>query len=227
MSHGGDPLTTRTAEIASEIAASCRALAVDLVVGSAGNVSARVDDNHMLVTPSGIHMADVEPDDLVLVDIASGKPVYGGTPTSELALHCTILRARPDVGAVVHTHSPMAAAFGVARVDVPFVCNENLYIRASKIRVTPYATAGSPALAQRCLDTFEIEDASRAVILANHGPVTLGDSVPEATETAMMVEWIADVYHRALTIGKPVILTPRQQSELAANYGAPGFELAN
>lgn len=220
-------MTTRTAEIASEIAASCRSLAVDLVAGSAGNVSARVDDHHMLVTPSGIHMADVEPENLILVDIASGEPMYDGTPTSELLLHCTILRARPDVGAVVHTHSRMAAAFGVARVDVPFVCPENLYIRASKIRVTRYATAGSPALAQNCLETFEIEEASRAVILANHGPVALGDSVPEATETAMMVEWIADVYHRALTIGTPVILTPRQQAELAANYGAPGFELTN
>ncbi len=211
--------------LASEISEACHTLSGTHVIGSAGNISHRVGEDKALFTPSGAKLATMRPGDLVLVDIPTAAAVGDGTPTSEVRLHCRIYRARPDVTAIVHTHSKMAAAFGVARVDVPFICNESLSIRASKIRVTDFAPAGSPELAKHCLDAFAKEPMTRAIILANHGPVALGDSVAEATETVMMVEWISEVYYRALSIGTPVVLTPEQQAALASNYGVPGFDL--
>jgi len=215
----------RRGEVASEIVAVCRELAGTYVIGTGGNVSARCDDGSVLVTPSGAEFATIQAGDLVRVDLTSGDVLGSGVPTSESALHLGLLRTMRDINAVVHTHSKFATAFAVARVDVPFVCNESLSIRASTIRVTDFAPAGSQELADACLRTFGREPVPRAVILANHGPIAIGTTVAEAEDTAINVEWVCDVYYKALVIGQPVLLSREEQAALAANYGIPGFEV--
>src|SRR5215218_5688791 len=96
-----------------------------LVIGSAGNISARVDDDRFVVSAAGVRYEEIGPDDHPVVDRRNGSWEGPRPPTSEIALHTGLMGALPDVGAVVHTHSRYAAAFSVARLDLPFICNEN------------------------------------------------------------------------------------------------------
>ena len=106
----------------------------------------------------------------------------------------------PDVGAVVHTHSRYAAAFSVARLDLPFICNESIATRAERVLVTEYAPPGSVDLGEQALATFRVQPGSRAVLLANHGVVAIGPTVGDAYVVAQSVEWTAEICHLARTL---------------------------
>jgi L-fuculose-phosphate aldolase len=97
-----------------------------LVVGSAGNISERVDEDRFVVSPGGVAYAEVTAADFPVVSIVSGESKGPLKPTSELWLHRALYEAFPDTDAIVHTHSKYAAAFAVARIDLPFICNENI-----------------------------------------------------------------------------------------------------
>jgi L-fuculose-phosphate aldolase len=203
---------------------ACLRLVVDrLVVGSAGNVSERIDAERFVVSPGGRLYEELQAEDYPLVDIPSGEAVSGLPPTSELALHQALYQAFPDVQAVVHTHSRYAAAFAVARVDLPFVCNENIGPGSEKVLVTdPYAAPGTTDLGTQAVRTFARQPGSRAVLLANHGVVALGASVSKAYLIAAQVEWIAEVTHHAATLDpnlRGVVTIPHDQQDLiGTNY---------
>lgn len=204
---------------------ACLRLVADrLVVGSAGNISERLGRGWMVVSPGGRLYENLEPTQYPLVDIETGEVHSGLAPTSELALHQAIYRALPDTVAVVHTHSKFAAAFAVARVDLPFVCNENIGPASEAILVTdPYAAPGTETLGAQAVATFQRQPGSRAVLLANHGVVALGDSVRQAYTVAEQVEWIAEVTHHASTLRHDlpgVVAIPSDQQDLIGrNYG--------
>ena len=140
------------------------------------------------------------PTDHPLVDLGTGGWSGPLRPTSEIALHLGLMRALPDVGAIVHTHSRYAAAFAVARRDLPFICNESMVTRAEQVLVTEYAPPGSVDLAEQALATFRRQPGSRAVLLANHGVVALGPTVDDAYLVAQAVEWTAEICHLARTL---------------------------
>lgn len=201
------------------ILATCRHMVESqLVLWSAGNVSVRSGDA-LVVTPSGVPYADLLPDDMVEVDVASGAVAGARQPTSELGLHLGLMRALPDVGAIVHTHSKHALALAVARQSIPFICNESLGTRAREILVTDFAPPGSTGLADACLGAFRTQPGSRAVLLANHGVVAIGPDLESAYVVAQQVEWVAEVYVMARQLGGVNVLTSEQQDALAANYG--------
>jgi L-fuculose-phosphate aldolase len=129
----------------------------------------------------------------------------------------------PDVGAIVHTHSRHAAAFAVARLDLPFICNENMATRAERVLVTEYAAPGSAALAERALATFRRQPGSRAVLLANHGVVAIAPTVEDAYQVAHAVEWTAEICHLARTLTASgtgeTVLDRDIQRAIARNYG--------
>lgn len=204
--------------------AACLQMVVDgLVIGSAGNISVRVDDHRFVVTAAGIPYGRLTPADHPVVDARSGEWDGPHPPTSEIALHRGVLGAMPDVGALVHTHSRYAAAFAVARLDLPFICNESMATRAERVLVTAYAPPGSTDLGEQALATMRRQDGSRAVLLANHGVVAIGPSIDDAYLVARSVEWTAEICHLARTLvaagAGETVLDAEVQAAMARSYG--------
>ena len=203
------------------VQATCAHMVADaMVVGSAGNVSVRVDQHRFVVSAGGVAYHRLHPGDHPLVDLRTGTWTGPLAPTSELHLHLALMRARPDVGAVVHTHSPYAAGFSVARLDLEWVCNENIGPRGERILVTsPYAPPGSNDLAIAAVAALDAQPGSRACLLANHGPLAIGDDVDEAYLIARQVEWIAHITHVARSVGTVHVLSAPEQDAIGINYG--------
>jgi L-fuculose-phosphate aldolase len=216
-----DPAVSSVAARRVDVHEAClRMLADRLVVGSAGNISVRLDEEHVVVSAGGVPYRQLDADDHPVVSLADGSWTGPRPPTSELAVHLAIMRARPDVGAVVHTHSPHATAFAVARRPIEFVCNENLGAGAERILVTePYEPPASAALGDAVLTTLAHQPGSRACLLANHGIVAIGDTLPAAYVVAQQVEWVAEICVYAERLGGAVVLTTEQQDAIAAAYG--------
>lgn len=196
-----------------------RMVAEGLVIGSAGNVSIRLGDR-MVVSAGGIPYEYLEPKDHPLVTLANGHFEGSVKPSSETPLHLGIMRLMAGIGAIVHTHSRYAAAFAVARQDIPFVCNENVGTRSDRILVTKrYASPASTELADAAIEAFRRQPGSRAVLLANHGVVAIGDTVEDAFLVAAQVEWVATVACLARVLGGETVLSPAEQDWIGHNYG--------
>ncbi|MCF6526289.1 class II aldolase/adducin family protein [Streptomyces sp. JJ36] len=197
-----------------------RTVADGLVVGTSGNVSARVDDT-VLVTPTGVSYDRLGPDDLCAVDLA-GRPVAGTLrPTSELPLHLAVY-ASTGARAVVHTHAVHATAVSTLVDELPAVH----YLTAAlggPVRVAPYATYGSEELA------WHVRTALRdrtGCLLANHGAVTCGTSLDQAYERAAQLEWMCRVWLAASSVpGRtPALLPTAELDRVTAKlrgYGQP------
>ncbi|MFN2304341.1 MAG: class II aldolase/adducin family protein [Anaerolineales bacterium] len=174
-----------------------------LVQGTMGNISLANDDKSLVaITPSGVVYETMSPEDVVVVD-KQGKVVDGSLlPSSEIGLHLALLYQRPEIKAVVHTHSDYSTAMSCLRWDLPAV--HYLIGKAGfTVPVAPYATFGTQALAERICET--IGDGN-AVFMANHGLVTVGESLKNAFSTAEMVEFVAKLYLITKSVGTPAII---------------------
>lgn len=207
-----------------------RAELVDLLAGltarglltqTSGNVSARVGPNRVLVTPSSMDYADIAPDDLSLVDLGGDLVSSPHRPSSELPLHLAVYEARPDLAAIVHTHSPLATTFAVLNRPIPAVHYMITPLHQQQVQVCDYAVFGSDRLADNVRTTFRAP--ARAVLLANHGLVAGGRTLAEAAIAAETVELLAGLYHRALSVGTPVVLTGGQLDEVDAQIEALAY----
>ena len=189
-----------------------------LLIGTAGNVSAR-DGDRIAVTATGVVLAECAPDQVTVVD-PEGRVLEGDlVPTSELDLHLAVY-ADGDPHAVVHTHAPFATAVACVLDELPVLHYQQLLLGGA-IRVAPYATFGSPELAGSVREA--LRDRS-AALLANHGSVTVGATLDEAVERALLLEWLAQLHHRASALGPPRPLTEEQQvavveAAIARSYG--------
>jgi L-fuculose-phosphate aldolase len=185
-----------------QVAATARRLAgAGLVHGTAGNVSARAGE-HVAITPTGAVLAEVEPEQIAVVDL-EGSVVDGPfAPTSEADMHLGVYN-RYGAGAVVHTHAPIATALACVLSDeLPCVHYEMLLL-GGPVRVAPYATFGTPELAASALDALE---GRTAALLANHGTIAYGADLEGALRATELLEWAAGVYWRAATLGTPRVL---------------------
>jgi L-fuculose-phosphate aldolase len=194
------------------IAATCRELSrAGLVVGTAGNVSVREGDL-VAVSPSGVRYADLSPE-LVGVHRLDGAAVEAPlVPSSELPLHLAIYAARPELGAVVHTHSPAATALSALVDEVPAV-HYYAAMFGGPVPVAPYATYGTEELARNVVHA--LRDRS-ACLMGNHGAVTVAPDLMTAQDKSVYLEWLCDVYLRASSAGTPRLLPP---AEIAAVAG--------
>src|SRR5262245_48947064 len=193
--------TLSVVEAREAVHAACLRMVADgLVIGSTGNISVRVDDDQFVVSAAGVRYDRLVPDDHPVVDGRDGSWSGPRPPSSELALHTGLMAALPDVGAVVHTHSRYAAAFSVARLELPFICNESIATRAERVLVTDYAPPGTVELADQVLTALAVQPRSRAVPLANHGVVAIGPDLDAAYLVAQSVEWTAEICHLARTL---------------------------
>jgi L-fuculose-phosphate aldolase len=192
-----------------QVAAAARRLAAEgLVLGTAGNVSAREGDL-VAVTPTGAALADLTPAQVTVVDL-DGAVVAGDLePTSELGLHLGAYE-RFDAGAVVHTHAPMATALSCVIDELPCV-HYSLLALGGTVRVAPYRTFGTPELAEAVLDAL---DGRTAALMANHGALSYAGDPDAAVESALLLEWACTVYWRASAIGEPRVLDQAERDDV-------------
>jgi len=170
-----------------------------LIAGPDGNVSVRISFEHVLVTPRGFSKASVEENDLVLVNL-DGKRVGGRhEPSSELAMHLAIYRAREDVNAVVHAHPPVATAFAVAGIGLPGNVLPELAVQMGEVPVVPYATPGTEAMPEAIAPFLPNHD---AFLLANHGATTVGCTLAEAHQRMESLEHSANILLTARLLGR-------------------------
>ena len=201
-----------------QVAAACARLASErLVVGTAGNVSVRVDD-HVVVTPSGGVFGEIGADDMTVVT-RDGELVEGTRgPTSELALHL-LLYDRNNAGAVVHTHAPYATALSCVVDEVPAVHYSMLSFGGS-LRVAPYATFGTEELAHNVERALE---GRTACLMQNHGHVGYAHDLASAVESALLAEWACMVYWRARMLGEPRALNDEELQDVIAQVVRLGY----
>lgn len=200
------------------VAVAGRRLAEEgLVLGTAGNVSVRSGER-VAVTPTGAVLADVDPDDVAVVDL-DGNLVEGPLePTSELDLHLAVHR-RYEPGAIVHTHQPVATAVSCVVDEVPCVHYQMLLLGGT-VRVAPYATFGTPELARLVIEAL---DGRSAALMANHGAVVHAADAASAVDAALLLEWACSVYCRAVALGNPRTLDEDARAAVVEATATRGY----
>lgn len=185
-----------------EIIATCLRLEeLGYLIGTYGNVSARVE-NGLLITPSRVDYRELIPTDIVWVSL-EGKVLDGARlPSSELQVHLQTYLRRPDVGGIVHTHSLCATALSCLRDTIPVIVEEQSQVVGSEIRSTRYVPAGQhKQLGEEVALTL---GQSMAVLLANHGSVSCGRTLAEALFTSQIVERVAQMHLWTSVVGGAV-----------------------
>lgn len=201
---------------------ACRELlASGLVRGTSGNVSVRDPGSGTIaITPTGVGYSGMRDTDVAVLDVDGAQLDGDLQPTSELALHLGIYRARPDIAAIVHTHSVFATTFAVLGEQIPPV--HYLIARAGgAVPVAPYARYGTAELAESCVRTL---GSGFAVLLAHHGVVAVGARLAVAMAVAEAVEYTAELAWRARALGSDRVLDPDQLAAARAafaDYGQP------
>jgi L-ribulose-5-phosphate 4-epimerase len=173
----------------------------DLVVWTAGNVSARVPGADLLVIkPSGVRYDEITPDNMVVTDLA-GELVEGElSPSSDTAAHAYVYRHMPEVGGVVHTHSTYATAWAARGEPIPCVLTMIADEFGGDIPVGPFALIGDDSIGRGIVEVLR-GSRSRAVLMRNHGPFTVGPDARSAVKAAVMVEDVARTVHIGRQLG--------------------------
>ncbi len=206
---------TDTAALRSEVVRVAREMSRSgLSRGRSGNVSVRAEPG-MLITPSALAYASMEPGDVAHVDLGGRVQAGERRPSTEWPMHAAIYRTRRDAGAVVHTHSPFATALACMRRDIPALHYMVALAGGDAIRCSRYAPFGSEELAGAALDALGY---GRACLLANHGVIALGASADAALELAGEVETLAELYWRTLVAGGPTLLSAAEMDEARRRF---------
>lgn len=200
-------------ERARLVTAGHRLTSGGLVTGTSGNLSMRIGVD-VLVTGSGVALGTLTESELTLVSTAGTVLDGNRPPTSELPLHLAVYAAFPDVGAIAHAHSPASVAVGLTHDVLPPA--HYLTVRlGGVVRVADYATFGSPELATAVVDGLT---GRSAVLMRAHGSVAHGAGIEQACERLELVEWLADVYARAVAFGAPRLLSEAELAEADAMF---------
>ena len=162
-----------------------RLLKEGLVARTWGNISIRVDDTHMLITPSGRPYEELTPDDIVLVNYHTSKHEGTVKPSSEKELHCEIYRTRKEVQAVIHTHQTNASVVAAARREVPPILDDMTQIIGPTVRVADYALPSTKKITKRTVKALK---GRNAALMANHGAVCVGRDLDEAFVVCQVLE---------------------------------------
>ncbi|WBU36914.1 L-ribulose-5-phosphate 4-epimerase [Homoserinibacter sp. YIM 151385] len=193
-----------------------------LVVWTGGNVSGRVPGAELFVIkPSGLGYDELAPENMVLCDldgvVVPATPGSDRSPSSDTAAHAYVYREMPEVGGVVHTHSTYATAWAARREPIPCVITGMADEFGGEIPIGPLALIGDDSIGRGIVGTLR-GHRSRAVLMANHGPFTIGRDARDAVKAAVMVEDAARTIHIARQLGEPVALAPEQIDALYDRY---------
>lgn len=187
-----------------------------LAFGTWGNISCRPVDDRIIITPSGIPYNNLQYVDMAVVDLQGRVEESRWKPSTELPLHLAIYRARDDISSVIHVHSIYAAAFAVARQEIPVALEEMAQLLGKEVPVTAYALPGSNALAENAVAA--LGEQGYAVLLASHGLVAAGQNLNEALLRCLVIERSARILICARLIGVPVLLEDKEISMLRDQY---------
>ncbi|MCP4021923.1 MAG: L-fuculose-phosphate aldolase [Desulfobacteraceae bacterium] len=190
-------------------------VAANLTNGTGGNLSYYNRKRNLIaITPSGVEYEDMRLEDILVLRLDGGIVEGDRKPSSETGFHLALYEKRPDVAAVVHTHSVYATTFACLHREIPPV-HYLVGFCGKKVPLAEYATYGSNELAKNIRDS--IKDYN-AVLLANHGLVSVGSDLMTAFNVALEVEFVARVYYQAQNIGKPNLLSDQQMEEVIEKF---------
>ena len=189
-----------------------------LVAWTSGNVSARVPGADLLVIkPSGVAYDELTPESMVVTDL-EGRLVAGDrSPSSDTEAHGYVYRHLPEVGGVVHTHSPYATAWAARGEPIPCVLTMIADEFGGDVPVGPFALIGDDSIGRGIVETLR-DSRSPAVLMRNHGPFTVGANARAAVKAAVMVEDVARTVHFAHQLGKPDVIDQHNVDRLYARY---------
>lgn len=189
-----------------------------MVPNKSGNVSCRVTDG-LAITPAGIPYRELVPAQIVTLPLAAPVIAAEPRPSSEWRMHAAIYRARPDVMAIVHTHSPSATALAAAGRGIP-AFHYMIALAGGDVRCMPYATFGTAELADSAVRGLE---GRRACLLGNHGVIAIGNTLARAHAVAVEVENLAGEYLSMLSAGLvPQLLDDAEIQKVVAKFTAYG-----
>ncbi len=205
------------AELRAELVATAQKLLREgLVEGTAGNLSARLPDGRVLLTPTSLAYETMTPEDIALCDL-DGHVLSGPRkPTSEKALHLAVLRAYPELGAVIHSHAKHATMFALAREPIPCVIEEFQIYVGGEVPVARYELTGSDALGAECAK--HLADRA-AVLMANHGLLAAGRDLAQAYHVTALVERTAEIVLGARSLGRVEPLPKETLEKFRPVYG--------
>ena len=191
--------------------------ALGLNQGTSGNASVRQGDG-FLITPSGMPIDEMNAYSMVEMNM-HGEAISTGKPSSEWRFHRDIYQARPEVGAVIHTHSTFATTLACLRKDIPPFHYMIAVAGGDTIRCAGYALFGTQALSDLAIKALKDR---HACLLANHGMITVGKTLQQALDIAKEVETLCEQYWRALQIGEPHILSGEEMQDVFEQFKGYG-----
>ncbi len=211
-------------DLREEVARVARSLIESgLVTGTSGNVSAQTPEGDVLITPSGLAYDVLGPDDVVLVDRNANVLEGELVPSTEVPMHTGIYKARPNVGAVVHTHSRFATTLACLGWSIPPVHYMLTTLSGDgRVPLAPYHLYGTEGLADNAAEA--LGETHNACLLRTHGTITVAESPEKAFARTVTLEEMAEIYYRTRLAGEPILLTDEQVAEVAAKistYGQP------
>jgi L-fuculose-phosphate aldolase len=186
-----------------------------LIVGSSGNVSGRTPDG-MLITPSG---ADPTTDPSLVAITLDGEAPYGGTPSSEWAMHAAVYRTCSEAAFIVHTHADACTALACLGSDLPAFHYMVVQFGGHDVRCAPYVTFGTPALAAAAAKAIR---GRTACLLANHGMVVCATTAAQALSRAVLLETLCRQYLLALSAGFPRLLATQEMLDAQERFKTYG-----
>lgn len=189
--------------------------------GTSGNCSVRIESRQQfLITPSGVPLERMTPASIVGMDL-EGNVLGEGKPSSEWRFHCDLLKQRPEINAVVHTHSPAATALACLRRGIPAFHYMIAVAGGDSLRCADYELFGTQGLSDVVLKAIQ---GRKACLLANHGLIAVGKDLNEAFQIAEEVEALADQYLRACQIGEPEVLNQQQMADVIERFKSYGYQ---
>jgi L-ribulose-5-phosphate 4-epimerase len=190
----------------------------DLVVWTAGNVSARVPGQDLLVIkPSGVSYDELTPDNMVVCDLDANLVEGEHSPSSDTAAHAYVYKHMPEVNGVVHTHSTYATAWAARGEAIPCVLTMMGDEFGGEIPIGPFALIGDDSIGQGIVSTLS-GHRSKAVLMQNHGPFTIGPSAKAAVKAAVLCEEVARTVHIARQLGNPLPIPTADIDSLFERY---------
>jgi L-fuculose-phosphate aldolase len=210
-------------ELRKAIIAKCRWMnAAGLNQGTAGNISARYKDR-MLITPSAVPYDEIEPEMIAAMPIEGEYGSWKGPlkPSTEWRFHLDILRARPDVGAIVHTHATFSTILAIAHKPIPACHYMVAAFGGTDVRVAPYATYGTKELSENAVAALRDRN---GCLLANHGMIAVGTTLDKAMWLAHELETLAKQYYHSLLIGGPVVLADAEIARVKESFKGYGLQ---
>ena len=193
----------------------------ELVAWTSGNVSGRdPESGHIVIKPSGVSFEDLGPENMVVVD-ANANVIEGQhKPSSDTATHCYVYRAMPEVGGIVHTHSPYATAWAALGRDIPCILTAMADEFGGPIPCGGFELIGGEEIGREMVRVLREgpNPRSPAVIMQNHGVFTVGPTPRDAVKAAIMCEDVARTVYLAFQLGEPIPIAPDDIARLHKRY---------